>query len=233
MVEQRFCKPKVGGSTLSPGTRQINDLARMTGRRRPAKAAGGNHWGTPSDVPRFLGPGDLAVAASSGIASPMEPPLSLDDAELEAIGRRRGASRQRRAPEARRATLTSRLRRDTYYTPSRSMDPTASRGVRVPMIPPALAKDQLKVVLDYSGFVPRRLRRKFLKDIAAQLPVAPGHRRRAREPRRDREIESFPGKKLNRAKQKDRQHNHLSLNQRVQGSSPCAPTNHLLTNKEQ
>jgi hypothetical protein len=29
-------------------------------------------------------------------------------------------------------------------------------------------------VLDYAGFVPRRLRRKFLKDIAAQLPVVPG-----------------------------------------------------------
>ena len=42
------------------------------------------------------------------------------------------------------------------------------------MIPPALADDQLKAVLDYAGFVPRRLRRKFLKDIAAQLPVAPG-----------------------------------------------------------
>ena len=37
------------------------------------------------------------------------------------------------------------------------------------MIPPALAKDQLKVVLDYAGFVPRRLRRDFLKTIARQL----------------------------------------------------------------
>ena len=42
------------------------------------------------------------------------------------------------------------------------------------MIPTALTDDQLKVVLDYAGFVPRRLRRKFLKDIAAQLPVVPG-----------------------------------------------------------
>ena len=37
------------------------------------------------------------------------------------------------------------------------------------MIPPALAKDQLKVVLDYAGFVPRRLRREFLSAVARQL----------------------------------------------------------------
>ena len=37
------------------------------------------------------------------------------------------------------------------------------------MIRPALAKDQLKVVLDYSGFVPRRLRRDFLRTVARQL----------------------------------------------------------------
>ena len=37
------------------------------------------------------------------------------------------------------------------------------------MIPPALAKDQLKVVLDYAGFVPRRLRRDFLRTVARQL----------------------------------------------------------------
>jgi hypothetical protein len=42
------------------------------------------------------------------------------------------------------------------------------------MIPPALTDQQLKTVLDVPGFVPRRLRRKFLKDIAAQLPVVPG-----------------------------------------------------------
>jgi hypothetical protein len=40
----------------------------------------------------------------------------------------------------------------------------------------------------------------------------PRRRRRAREPRRDREIKSFPGEKLNRAKQKDRQHMRPPLN---------------------
>ena len=42
------------------------------------------------------------------------------------------------------------------------------------MPPLALTDQQLKTVLDVAGFVPRRLRRKFLKDIAAQLPVVPG-----------------------------------------------------------
>ena len=37
------------------------------------------------------------------------------------------------------------------------------------MIPPALTDDKLKAVLDYAGFVPRRLRRDFLKTIARQL----------------------------------------------------------------
>ena len=36
------------------------------------------------------------------------------------------------------------------------------------MIPPALTDDKLKAVLDYAGFVPRRLRRDFLKTIAEQ-----------------------------------------------------------------
>ena len=42
------------------------------------------------------------------------------------------------------------------------------------MTPRSLSDQQLKAVLDVAGFVPRRLRRKFLKDIAAQLPVVPG-----------------------------------------------------------
>ena len=42
------------------------------------------------------------------------------------------------------------------------------------MTPLVLTDQQLKTVLDVAGFVPRRLRRKFLKDIAAQLPVVPG-----------------------------------------------------------
>ena len=42
------------------------------------------------------------------------------------------------------------------------------------MTPLALSDQQLKTVLDVAGFVPRRLRTKFLKDIAAQLPVVPG-----------------------------------------------------------
>ena len=42
------------------------------------------------------------------------------------------------------------------------------------MTPLALTDQQLKTVLEVAGFVPRRLRRKFLKDIAAQLPVVPG-----------------------------------------------------------
>ena len=41
-------------------------------------------------------------------------------------------------------------------------------------MPRSLSDQQLKMVLDVAGFVPRRLRRKFLKDIAAQLPVVPG-----------------------------------------------------------
>ena len=41
-------------------------------------------------------------------------------------------------------------------------------------MPRSLSDQQLKTVLDVAGFVPRRLRRKFLKDIAAQLPVVPG-----------------------------------------------------------
>ena len=41
------------------------------------------------------------------------------------------------------------------------------------MTPLTLTDQQLKTVLDVAGFVPRRLRRKFLKDIAAQLPVVP------------------------------------------------------------
>ena len=35
----------------------------------------------------------------------------------------------------------------------------------------ALTDQQLKTVLDVAGFLPRRLRRKYLKDIAARLPV--------------------------------------------------------------
>ena len=42
------------------------------------------------------------------------------------------------------------------------------------MTPLALTDQQLKTVLDVAGFLPRRLRRKFLKDIAVQLPVVPG-----------------------------------------------------------
>ena len=42
------------------------------------------------------------------------------------------------------------------------------------MTPLALTDQQLKTVLEVAGFVPRRLRRKFLKDVAAQLPVVPG-----------------------------------------------------------
>ena len=42
------------------------------------------------------------------------------------------------------------------------------------MTPLGLTDQQLKTVFDVAGFVPRRLRRKFLKDIAAQLPVVPG-----------------------------------------------------------
>ena len=42
------------------------------------------------------------------------------------------------------------------------------------MTPLGLTDQQLKTVLDVAGFVPRRLRRKFLKDMAAQLPVVPG-----------------------------------------------------------
>ena len=42
------------------------------------------------------------------------------------------------------------------------------------MTPRSLSDQQLKTVLDVAGFVPRRLRRKFLKDIAARLPVVPG-----------------------------------------------------------
>ena len=42
------------------------------------------------------------------------------------------------------------------------------------MTPRSLSDQQLKTILDVAGFVPRRLRRKFLKDIAAQLPVVPG-----------------------------------------------------------
>ena len=60
------------------------------------------------------------------------------------------------------------------------------------MIPPALTDDKLKAVLDYAGFVPRRLRRDFLKTIARQLagdadvsePSAP-----PLEARRDRRIQ--------------------------------------------
>ena len=42
------------------------------------------------------------------------------------------------------------------------------------MTPLALTDQQLKAVLDVAGFLPRRLRRKYLKDIAAQLPVVLG-----------------------------------------------------------
>ena len=37
------------------------------------------------------------------------------------------------------------------------------------MIPLPLSDDQLKVVIDYAGFVPRRLRRPYLKEVAAKL----------------------------------------------------------------
>ena len=42
------------------------------------------------------------------------------------------------------------------------------------MTPLGLNDQQLKTVLNVAGFVPRRLRRKYLEDIAAQLPVVPG-----------------------------------------------------------
>ena len=55
------------------------------------------------------------------------------------------------------------------------LSPTGAAGLASrAMTPPALTDQQLKTVLDVAGFVPRRLRRKFLKDIAAQLPVVPG-----------------------------------------------------------
>ena len=37
------------------------------------------------------------------------------------------------------------------------------------MIPLPLSDDQLKVVIDYAGFVPRRLRGQYLKEVAAKL----------------------------------------------------------------
>ena len=55
------------------------------------------------------------------------------------------------------------------------LSPTDAAGLASrAMTPLALTDQQLKTVLDDVGFVPRRLRRKFLKDIAAQLPVVPG-----------------------------------------------------------
>ena len=39
------------------------------------------------------------------------------------------------------------------------------------MTPLGLTDDQLKVVLDYAGFVPRRLRKEYLKEVAAKLSV--------------------------------------------------------------
>ena len=42
------------------------------------------------------------------------------------------------------------------------------------MTPLALSDQQLKAVLDVAGFLPRRLRRKYLKDVAVQLPVVFG-----------------------------------------------------------
>ena len=55
------------------------------------------------------------------------------------------------------------------------LSPTGAAGLTSRAVTPlALTDQQLKTVLDVAGFVPRRLRRKFLKDIAAQLPVVPG-----------------------------------------------------------
>ena len=78
------------------------------------------------------------------------------------------------------------------------------------MTPLALTDQQLKTVLDVAGFVPRRLRRKFLKDIAAQLPVVPGtkkipershgHRRGASHRRRAREARRRPSQVIARCK---------------------------------
>ena len=42
------------------------------------------------------------------------------------------------------------------------------------MTPSSLSDQQLKAVLDVAGFLPRRLRRKYLKDVAVQLPVVFG-----------------------------------------------------------
>ena len=42
------------------------------------------------------------------------------------------------------------------------------------MTPLTLTDQQLKAVLDVAGFLPRRLRRKYLKDVAVQLPVVFG-----------------------------------------------------------
>ena len=54
-----------------------------------------------------------------------------------------------------------------------SLTETAGLASRT-MTPLGLNDQQLKTVLNVAGFVPRRLRRKFLKYIAAQLPVVPG-----------------------------------------------------------
>ena len=55
------------------------------------------------------------------------------------------------------------------------LSPTGAAGLAsLAMTPLGLTDQQLKTVLDVAGFLPRRLRRKFLKDIAAQLPVVPG-----------------------------------------------------------
>ena len=42
------------------------------------------------------------------------------------------------------------------------------------MTPLTLTDQQLKAVLDVAGFLPRRLRRKYIKDVAVQLPVLSG-----------------------------------------------------------
>ena len=56
------------------------------------------------------------------------------------------------------------------------------------MTPLTITDQQLKAVLDVAGFLPRRLRRKYLKDVAVQLPVVFGVKKTLRT-LRDSDVE--------------------------------------------
>jgi hypothetical protein len=101
-VEQRFCKPLVGSSILSPGTNKIKDLCGDLASSISSKGSRGKHWGNICwDRESCPGPPDKGghqrpPRAASGLPRPR--PMRVQTHRAEAV---RCGARQLWAPRCR------------------------------------------------------------------------------------------------------------------------------------